>query len=133
MATLLIRNADVLVTMDGTRREITGGGLLARDGVIEAVSPTSTLPCDADEIIDATGCIVTPGLINTHHHMYQNLTRAVPAGQDALLFGWLRALYPIWSRIGPEDIRISTLVAMAELADRRPAPRHPGFDVDRRK
>jgi cytosine/adenosine deaminase-related metal-dependent hydrolase len=116
MATLLIRNADVLVTMDGTRREITGGGLVARDGVIEAVGPTATLPREADEIVDASGCIVTSGLINTHHHMYQNLTRAVPAGQDALLFGWLQALYPIWARIGPDEIRISTLVALAELA-----------------
>ncbi|HUV31946.1 MAG TPA: 8-oxoguanine deaminase [Devosiaceae bacterium] len=116
MPTLLIRNADVLVTMDGTRREITGGGLFARDGVIETVGPTATLPRDADEIIDATGCVVTPGLINTHHHMFQNLTRAVPAGQDALLFGWLQSLYPIWARFGPDEIRISTLVALAELA-----------------
>jgi cytosine/adenosine deaminase-related metal-dependent hydrolase len=116
MTTLLIRNADVLVTMDSTRREIAGGGLLARDGVIEAVGPTATLPRDADEVIDATGCVVTPGLINTHHHMYQNLTRAVPAGQDALLFGWLQSLYPIWTRIGPEEVRISALVALAELA-----------------
>ncbi|HUS55952.1 MAG TPA: 8-oxoguanine deaminase [Thermohalobaculum sp.] len=116
MPTLLIRNADVLVTMDGTRREITGGGLLARDGVIEAVGPTAALPRDADEIIDATGCVVTPGLINTHHHMYQNLTRAVPAGQDALLFGWLQSLYPIWALFGPDEIRISALVALAELA-----------------
>ncbi len=116
MTSILIRNADVLVTMDSTRREIAGGGLFARDGVIETVGPTNTLPHEADEIIDAAGCVVTPGLINTHHHMYQNLTRAVPAGQDALLFGWLHALYPIWTRIGPEEIRISTLVALAELA-----------------
>ena len=87
MATLLIRNADVMVTMDGSRHEIAGGGLFARDGVIETVGATGTLPREADEIVDATGCVVTPGLINTHHHMYQNLTRAVPAGQDALLFG----------------------------------------------
>ena len=79
MSSLLIRNADVLVTMDSTRREIAGGGLFARDGVIETVGPTNTLPHEADEIIDAAGCVVTPGLINTHHHMYQNLTRAVPA------------------------------------------------------
>ncbi len=116
MATLLIRNADVLVTMDGARREIAGGALLARDGVIEAVGRAATLPREADEIVDAAGCVVTPGLINTHHHMYQNLTRAVPAGQDALLFGWLQSLYPIWTRIGPDEVRISALVALAELA-----------------
>jgi cytosine/adenosine deaminase-related metal-dependent hydrolase len=116
MPTLLIRNADVLVSMDRTRREITGGGLFARDGVIETVGPTASLPRAADEVIDATGCVVTPGLINTHHHMYQNLTRAVPAGQDALLFGWLQSLYPIWARIGPDEVRISALIALAELA-----------------
>ena len=116
MPTLLIRNADVLVTMDPARREIPQGGLFARDGVIERVGLTSELPREADEIVDAAGCVVTPGLINTHHHMYQNLTRAVPAGQDALLFGWLQALYPIWTRIGPDEVRISALVALAELA-----------------
>ncbi len=116
MPSLLVRNADVLVTMDAARREIAGGGLVARDGVIEAVGPADTLPRTADEIVDAAGCVVTPGLVNTHHHMYQNLTRAVPAGQDALLFGWLTALYPVWMRIGPEEVRISALVALAELA-----------------
>jgi cytosine/adenosine deaminase-related metal-dependent hydrolase len=116
LPTLLIRNADVIVTMDTTRREIAGGDLIARNGVIETVGPSAMLPRDADEVIDAAGCVVTPGLINTHHHMYQNLTRAVPAGQDALLFGWLQSLYPIWARIGPEEIRVSTLIALAELA-----------------
>lgn len=116
MTTLLIRNADVLVTMDGTRREIHGGGLFARDGVIETAGEGGSLPRQADEIVDATGCVVTPGLINTHHHMYQNLTRAVPAGQDALLFGWLQSLYPVWARLGPDEIRVSALVALAELA-----------------
>lgn len=116
MPTLLIRNADILVTMDAARREIAGGGLFARDGVVEQVGPAAALPRQADEIVDAAGCVVTPGLVNTHHHMYQNLTRAVPAGQDALLFGWLQSLYPIWTRIGPEEVRISALVALAELA-----------------
>lgn len=101
--------------MDGQRREIAGGGLLARDGVIEQVGDTGTLPSQADEIIDASGCVVCPGLVNTHHHMYQSLTRAVPAGQDERLFGWLRSLYPIWARMGPEHIRVSTLTALAEL------------------
>jgi cytosine/adenosine deaminase-related metal-dependent hydrolase len=116
MPTLLVRNADVLVTMDDDRREISGGGLFVRDGVIEAVGTTMELPVTADEILDLKGHVVTPGLINTHHHFYQNLTRAVPIAQDATLFDWLRTLYPIWSRIGPDEIRVSTLVALAELA-----------------
>ena len=116
MATLLIKNADVLVTMDALRREIPGGGLFARDGVIEAVGSPPDLPETADDILDLTGHVVVPGLINTHHHFYQNLTRAVPSAQDATLFGWLQTLYPIWARIGPQEVRISALVALAEMA-----------------
>jgi len=116
MATLLVKNADIVVTMDGGRREISGGGLFARDGVIEAVGLTGELPKTADEVLDLKGHVVVPGLINTHHHFYQNLTRAVPAAQDATLFGWLQTLYPIWSRIGPEEVRVSALVALAEMA-----------------
>ncbi|HER25808.1 MAG TPA: 8-oxoguanine deaminase, partial [Rhodospirillales bacterium] len=91
-------------------------GLFAHDGVIQAVGPTSELPDTADHILELAGHVVTPGLINTHHHFYQNLTRAVPAAQDALLFEWLQTLYPIWARIGPDEVRISALVALAELA-----------------
>ncbi|SDW18913.1 Cytosine/adenosine deaminase [Albimonas donghaensis] len=116
MSTLLLRGAEVLVTMDGARREIPGGGLFARDGVIEAVGAPADLPRDADEVIDAAGCVVTPGLVNTHHHLFQTLTRAVPAGQDALLFGWLQSLYPIWARMGPEEIRVSAMIGLAEMA-----------------
>jgi cytosine/adenosine deaminase-related metal-dependent hydrolase len=114
--TLLVRDADALVTMDGARREIAGGGLFARGGVIEAVGATADLPCVADDIVDARGCVVTPGLVNTHHHLFQTLTKTVPAAQDALLFGWLQALYPIWARMGPEDIRVSAAAGLAELA-----------------
>jgi cytosine/adenosine deaminase-related metal-dependent hydrolase len=114
--TLLVRDADALVTMDGARREIAGGGLFARGGVIEAVGPTVDLPRDADDIVDARGCVVTPGLVNTHHHLFQTLTKTVPAAQDALLFGWLQALYPIWARMGPEEIRVSAMAGLAELA-----------------
>lgn len=117
MPTLLVTHADVLVTMDEARREIRDGALFARDGVIEHVGPSSELPETADEVIDATGHVVIPGLVNTHHHLYQNLTRVVPAAQDALLFDWLKTLYPIWGRMGPEHIRISTLVGLAELAE----------------
>jgi len=114
MATLLIRNADVLVTMDGQRREISGGSLFVRDGVIEAVG--ENISSSADETVDASGCVVTPGLVNTHHHLYQTLTRAVPGGQDALLFGWLQTLYPIWSTFGPDEFFNSAQVGLAELA-----------------
>jgi 8-oxoguanine deaminase len=113
--TLLVRNADVLVTMDGRRREIRGGGLFAEGGRITAVGATSELPDSADRVIDLAGHVVVPGLVNTHHHMYQSLTRAVPAAQDAGLFGWLETLYPIWARMTPEMLRVSTLTAMAEL------------------
>jgi cytosine/adenosine deaminase-related metal-dependent hydrolase len=67
-------------------------------------------------VIDATGCVVTPGLVNTHHHLFQTLTRAVPTGQDALLFGWLETLYPIWARMGPDEVRRATELGLAELA-----------------
>ena len=113
--TLLIRNADILVTMDRGRREIAGGAVLIEDNRIRAVGRSSELPAIADEVIDMAGHVVLPGLINTHHHMYQSLTRAVPAAQDAELFGWLTSLYPIWARLTPEMIGVSTQVAMAEL------------------
>jgi len=113
--TLLARNADVLVTMDGARREIRGGGLYAEGNRLVAVGPTDEMPATADEVIDLAGHVVVPGLINTHHHMYQSLTRAVPAAQDAELFGWLETLYPLWARLTPEMIRVSGLTAMAEL------------------
>jgi cytosine/adenosine deaminase-related metal-dependent hydrolase len=87
----------------------------AVDGVITAVGPSDALPQTADDVIDMSGHVVTPGLINTHHHMFQSLTRAVPAAQDSELFGWLEALYPIWARLTPEMLRASTLTAMAEL------------------
>lgn len=116
MTTLLIHHADVLVTFDDHRREIPDGGLFIRDGFIEQVGKTSQLPSSADEVLDLTGRIVLPGLINTHHHFYQTLTRCIPAAQNANLFTWLKTLYPIWARLTPQDIHISTQVALAELA-----------------
>jgi len=112
MTTVLVKNAEVVVTMDATRREISGG-IFARDGVIEAVG---VVPETADVVVDAKNCVVTPGLVNTHHHLYQTLTRVVPKGQDALLFGWLQTLYPIWARMGPEEMFVSAQVGLAELA-----------------
>lgn len=116
MSTLLVRNAEMLVTMDPERREIRGGGLFARDGFIEAVGPSDTLPVTADEILDASGLLVLPGLVNTHHHLYQTLTRAVPGAQDAGLFDWLKVLYPIWARMTPEDVDLATRTGLLELA-----------------
>jgi cytosine/adenosine deaminase-related metal-dependent hydrolase len=116
MATLLIKHAMLLITMDDHRREIPDGGLFIQDGFIQRVGPTQDLPQDADEVLNLSGHIVLPGLINTHHHFYQTLTRAVPAAQDVNLFNWLKTLYPIWGRMQPEDIRVSTRTALAELA-----------------
>jgi cytosine/adenosine deaminase-related metal-dependent hydrolase len=115
MATLLIRHATLLVTMDAQRREIVDGAVFVRDGVIEAVGASVQLPQTADEVIDARGHVVIPGLVNTHHHFYQTLTRAVPAAQDAELFTWLKTLYPIWAKLTPEMAYVSTQTAMAEL------------------
>ncbi len=116
MKTVLARHAEILVTMDNHRREIKDGGLFIRDGFIEQVGSTVALPDEADEIIDLSGRVVFPGLVNTHHHFYQTLTRAVPAAQNSNLFNWLTTLYPIWARITPQDIHISTQTALAELA-----------------
>lgn len=116
MPTLLIKHAHTLITMDDHRREIPDGGLFIRDGFIEQVGISSELPLTADEVVDLTGHIVLPGLINTHHHFYQTLTRAVPAAQNANLFNWLKTLYPIWTKMTPDDIYISTKTALAELA-----------------
>jgi cytosine/adenosine deaminase-related metal-dependent hydrolase len=114
-ATLLIRDARLVATQDDRRREIPDGSVLVRGNRIEAVGPAAELPRTADEVIDARGHLVVPGLVNTHHHMYQSLTRAVRRVQDAELFTWLRRLYPIWARLTPEMVGVSTRVAMAEL------------------
>ncbi|AOZ70919.1 8-oxoguanine deaminase [Rhodobacter xanthinilyticus] len=113
MREILIRGAGVVVTMDAARRELAGADVLLRGG--EIVSLGKGLRTEG-EVVEARGCVVTPGLVNTHHHLYQTLTRAVPGGQDALLFGWLKTLYPIWAKMGPEEIRVSALAGLAELA-----------------
>ncbi len=102
--------------MDDRQREVPQGGLFIRDGLIEQAGPTIELPQTADEVLDLSGHLLLPGLVNTHHHFYQTLTRAVPAAQDANLFNWLKTLYPIWARLTPDDIHISTQTALAELA-----------------
>ncbi|WP_121064794.1 8-oxoguanine deaminase [Chachezhania antarctica] len=121
MSDYFIESARTIVTMDDERHELDGADILVRDGAIAAIGPglARHMPQDnawRGEVIDAAGCVVTPGLVNTHHHLYQTLTRAVPGGQDALLFGWLQTLYPIWAKYGPEEHYISTMTGLAELA-----------------
>jgi cytosine/adenosine deaminase-related metal-dependent hydrolase len=115
MSTLLVKNASLLVTMDDRRRKLEDAGLFVRDNVIEQVGPMDELPTTADQVIDARGMVVLPGLVNTHHHLYQTLTRAVPAAQNANLFNWLKTLYPIWAGLTGEAVYVSALVGLAEL------------------
>jgi cytosine/adenosine deaminase-related metal-dependent hydrolase len=119
MRTLLIHNAASIATfsseMPGAGSELRNASVFIRGHRIEAIGPVADLPQTADEVIDARHHLVTPGLVNTHHHMYQSLTRALPAVQNAELFGWLRGLYPIWAGLTPEMVFVSTQVAMAEL------------------
>jgi 8-oxoguanine deaminase len=119
MSTLLIHQADLLLTMDAQRRELHNGALVAEANVITWVGPSTELPPvlveRADRVIDARGKIVLPGLVNTHHHFFQTLTRAMPGAQEAGLFDWLKTLYPLWAKLTPEAVRISTQVALTEL------------------
>ncbi|MEJ6722890.1 8-oxoguanine deaminase [uncultured Ilumatobacter sp.] len=114
VADLVIANARCVATMDGVRREISGGWVAITDGLISGVGD-GPAP-EAAKAIDATDCLVTPGLINTHHHLYQNLTRAFPAMTDKPLFGWLQSLYPLWRAIDTESVHVSAWVGLAELA-----------------
>ena len=120
---LILRHADVLVTMDAQRREIKDGAVVVDGPAIVWVGASADLPAawaeaaasGAAEVIDLHGHVLMPGLVNTHHHMYQSLTRVVPAAQDAELFGWLENLYLLWAGLTPEMVRVSTQTAMAEL------------------
>ena len=113
MSTLLLKHADLLVTMDAERRRVADGGLFIRDNAIVQAGPTAELPETADTVIDAQGMIILPGLVNTHHHLYQTLTRCI--AQDSVLFDWLVTLYPIWARLTPEAVYVSAKVGLAEL------------------
>jgi cytosine/adenosine deaminase-related metal-dependent hydrolase len=115
MGTLLIRGAAHVETFDDNDLALTDASIFIRDNVIEAIGPAAALAQTADRIVDARGCIVMPGLVNTHHHFFQTLTRAVPGTQDVELFDWLVTLYPIWSRLTPAALRSATAVACAEL------------------
>ncbi|MFK7875079.1 MAG: 8-oxoguanine deaminase [Paracoccaceae bacterium] len=113
MNRLLIKNADHIVTMNDQDQDLHGADILIEEGQILALG--LDLISDAP-VLNAAGCVVTPGLVNTHHHLYQSLTRAVPGGQDALLFGWLQTLYPIWAQFTPDHFFTSAQVGLAELA-----------------
>jgi 8-oxoguanine deaminase len=115
MTTLLVKNIHTLVTMDALRREISNGALLIRDNVIEAVGTTDELTDAADETVDLGRHIVLPGFVNTHHHFFQTLTKAIPAAQNSNLFGWLKTLFPIWANLSAEGLYTSTQMAAAEL------------------
>jgi cytosine/adenosine deaminase-related metal-dependent hydrolase len=114
MADLVVSGARCVATMDTDRREVTDGWVAITDGMIDAVG-TGTPP-GAESVIDASDCLVTPGLVNTHHHLYQNLTRAFPPMTDKALFGWLQTLYPLWRSIDTESVYVSAWVGLAELA-----------------
>jgi len=115
LSTLLIKHA-YLVAMDDHQSEFPDGGLFIRSGLVEKIGHSGEMPDTADEVLDLSGHILLPGLVNTHHHFYQTLTRAIPAAQNANLFNWLKTLYPIWARLTPDDIFTSTQTALAELA-----------------
>lgn len=116
---LLIEHADLLVTMDAHRRELRDGALVTDGPAIVWVGATADVPAAlraaAHQTIDARGRIVLPGFVNTHHHFYQTLTRVIPAAQDAVLFDWLKTLYPIWAELTPDDVFVSTQLALTEL------------------
>lgn len=116
MSSLLIKNARMVATLDAERRELAGGWVLIDGGFVSAVGASIDPVPAADDTLDATDCLVTPGLINAHHHMYQNLTRAYPPMTDKPLFGWLQSLYPLWAGIDTEAVYASAWVGLAELA-----------------
>ncbi len=113
---LLLCNARLVATMDGARRELPGGWVAVTGGLVQAVGGSTDEPPDAAEVVDVADCLVTPGLINAHHHLYQNLTRAYPPMTDKPLFGWLQSLYPLWRGIDEEAVYASAFVGLAELA-----------------
>ena len=115
-ADLLVRNALLVATVDAARRELPGGWVAITNGLISGVGSSLDVAPVAAEVIDASNCLVTPGLINTHHHLYQNLTRAYPPMTNAPLFGWLQTLYPLWRAIDEEAVHVSAWVGLAELA-----------------
>jgi cytosine/adenosine deaminase-related metal-dependent hydrolase len=119
MRTLLVKHIHTLVTMDDERRELRDAAMLIRGPAIERIASSAELDPltgDVDEVLDLKGrCIVLPGFVNTHHHFYQTLTRAVPQAQACELFAWLKQLYPIWARLDAHGVYVSAQMAAAEL------------------
>ncbi|MCC6147897.1 MAG: amidohydrolase family protein [Anaerolineaceae bacterium] len=115
MTTLLVRHAERVVTMDDSHPQIFDGGVFIRDNVIQQVAPTDELPATADRVIEARGQIVLPGLINTHHHLFQSLTRAYPPAQNAGVSQWIEALAPLWDRLTPDGLYLASKAGLAEL------------------
>ena len=115
MTSLLLKNIHRLALMDDAGTELEDAWVMSRNGVIESLGEGLS-PDNADEITDLAGHVVIPGMVNTHHHLFQNLTRVLPAAQDATLFNWLKTLYPVWSRLGPEAISAAVSLGLAELA-----------------
>src|SRR5437870_5867556 len=115
MTSLLIQHAAQIVSMDDADTRWTDGSIYVEGNVIQQIGPTDQLPQEADQVIDAQEMIILPGLVNTHHHFYQTLTRNLPAAQDANLFDWLTTHYPLWAGLTPEAIYVSSKVAIAEL------------------
>ncbi len=113
MTTLLIHNAHTIATLNDAGDEFRNASVFVRDNCIEAIGPADQLPSSADRVIDAQHHVVIPGMVNTHHHMSQSLTRAIPGVQNAELFSWLTGLYPIWAGLQPDMIYASTQTAMA--------------------
>ncbi len=116
MPTLLAKNIRVLVTMNANRQELQNTSIFVRNGIIENIGTTESLPQTADTVLDLRDHVVAPGLVNTHHHLYQTLTRAIPGAQNANLFNWLKTLYPIWANLTPTAMRVSTQLGLSELA-----------------
>ncbi len=115
MGSLLVNNAVLVATFDDDGREWADGGVYVEGNVIKGVGPSERLPKEADRVIDARGMVVMPGLVNTHHHFVQTLTRCLPGAQNAVLFDWLRTLYPVWANLTPEAVYVSAKTAIAEL------------------
>ena len=114
--TILIKNARELITMDDAQRRLPAGALHITNNIVDWIGSSDAIPEQlqtADRIIDATDKVVLPGLINTHHHLYQTLTRAM--APDSTLFPWLQTLYPIWARMDAEAVYVSAAIGMAEL------------------
>ncbi|GAA4741401.1 8-oxoguanine deaminase [Modestobacter marinus] len=115
-ADLLVRDAELIATVDDARRELPGGWVAITDGVVSALGGPGDPQPDAVRRVDGRGCLVTPGLVNTHHHLYQNLTRAYAPALSGGLFDWLVTLYPLWARLDEEAAHVSAFVGLAELA-----------------